>query len=190
MEDTLHDINNPLAVDIKAGDKKAFTRLYNQYADQLYHTAYNILRNREVCEDVVQEVFIKLWDKHQTLEIRHIKAYLYAAVRNGVLMVIRNGKVNVSVAELEALAGPDSPLDHVLQKELIHSLEREISTLPKKCREIFCLSRKEGLSNKEIADSLKISVKTVENQLTIALRRLRAGLGEYLWAVVMLLKII
>src|SRR5690606_27010073 len=96
------------------------------------------------------------------------------------LMVIRSGKIHVYIDELKELVVADGSPEPMAERALKETIDRSVSRLPEKCREIFTLSRDEQLSHKEIAKQLNISVKTVESQMTIALRRLLSSLQEYL----------
>lgn len=172
---------------LQEGDVLCFEKIYGKYSSKLYSAAYNILRDTQVCEDIVQELFIDLWTKREKLHIQNLTSYLYTAVRNKVLMTIRSGKVVLELEVVEMLVSEYDADNGVLQKELQANLEKGISELPEKCREVFVLSRKEQLSHKEIANLLNISVKTVENHLTIALRRLRASMADFLLLLISLL---
>lgn len=172
---------------IKQGDKQAFSTVYHQYAAPLYHAAYAILKDREACEDIIQELFTDLWTKRQQLDIRHLKAYLYRSVKNNVLMTIRSGRINVQTDELEEAIEARAASDSIIEKELRQAIDKNVAQLPEQCRTIYMLSRDEQLSHKEIAHQLSISAKTVENQITIALRRLRSSLGDAITILLLLL---
>ncbi|GEP98029.1 RNA polymerase sigma-70 factor [Chitinophaga cymbidii] len=165
---------------IRQDDAGAFEAVYNKYAAQLFHAAHAILKDREACEDIIQELFTDLWSKRHRLLIHNLKAYLFAATRNNVLMTIRSGKVKVNISELEQLVEQSTAADAVTEKELLQCIDRNVAQLPQKCRTIFILSREQKLSHKEIASYLNISSKTVENQMTIALKRLRSSLGDFM----------
>jgi RNA polymerase sigma-70 factor (family 1) len=164
--------DDDLVEGLHAGNVIFFEAIYSRYASKLYAAAYNILRNKEVCEDLIQELFIDLWTKRNQLLISKLNAYLYTSVRNKSLMVLRSGRI--------MLVDDYATDDLVIQNEIKESLEREVSALPPKCREIFVLSRKEQLSHKEIGSLLNISVKTVENQINTALKRLKASMVDFL----------
>lgn len=165
---------------IRQDDAGAFEAVYNKYAAQLFHAAHAILKDRETCEDIIQELFTDLWTKRHKLAIRNLKAYLFTATKNNVLMSIRSGKVKIDITELEQLVEGSAASDGVMEKELLQCIDRNVAQLPQKCRTIFILSREEKLSHKEIASQLNISCKTVENQMTIALKRLRSSLGDFM----------
>jgi RNA polymerase sigma-70 factor (family 1) len=164
---------------LKADDEAALTMIYRRYWASLFKAAYNILKDRQACEDIIQELFIKLWDCRNEVEISiSLKAYLYASVRYGVYRQIRTGSVKSEIFDdlIERLHTPaiHNSIEH---KELLLQINQVIDTLPEKCREVYKLSREECLSHKEIALQLNISTKTVENHLTKALRQLRGSLG-------------
>jgi RNA polymerase sigma-70 factor (family 1) len=172
--------DDDLVEGLHAGNVIFFEAIYSRYASKLYAAAYNILRNKEVCEDLIQELFIDLWTKRNQLLISKLNAYLYTSVRNKSLMVLRSGRITLDLEVISMLVDDYATDDLVIQNEIKESLEREVSALPPKCREIFVLSRKEQLSHKEIGSLLNISVKTVENQINTALKRLKASMVDFL----------
>jgi RNA polymerase sigma-70 factor (family 1) len=165
---------------LRADDRKAFELLYNRYSSKIYHVAYNLFRDKDVCEDLVQELFIDLWAKRNQLNITSVEWYLKVAIKNRVLMYIRTQKATLDLSAIAMLTEKYTADSKLMQNDISSILENNVERLPEKCRQIFQLSRKEYLSNKEIASRLNISIKTVENQITIALRYLRTGLTDYL----------
>ena len=158
------------------GDQTALASIYHEYWQPLFISAYNILKDRKACEDIVQEIFLHLWLKRAHLQVREsLKVYLLAATRYQVFRHIRKAAVRGEFELLEErlTALPD---DLLLLKDLVRMVDEVVAGLPQKCRIVYQLSREESLSHKEIADRLNISIKTVENQITIALRRLRHSL--------------
>lgn len=165
---------------IRENDLGAFERIYNKYWSKLYLSAYNIIRDRQVAEDVTQEVLVNLWMKRANLKLTSLNAYLYTSVRYQVFNVIRSGKVRADLFnKLEELFSNNGGEELLSEKEINRLLEQGVAELPEKCRQIFIMSRKEHLSTKEIAERLGIAPKTVENQLTVALNRLRKTLGDF-----------
>jgi len=181
-----HNLNSDqqIIARLKAGDKVAFDQIYFGHAEALYKFAYNILRDEDECTDTVQEVFVWLWKNKERLEITDLRRYLTAAVKYRLSRTIQRSKRR---SEILASSGEfnDSVTDHSLElKELKHAISQFIDTLPPRAKEIFYLSRNEYLSNKEIAARLQISEKTVENQMTISLRKLKLTLGKMsFWSV-------
>ncbi len=176
---------NILISGLHKGSEEAFTRLYHLYVSELYLYANNVLKDPTAAEDIVQELFISIWNSREQLQIHtSLKAYLYTANRYLILKTIRNREKEEQLFEhLEQKIWGSADIENELyRKELDHRIAALTAELPDKCREIYLLSREHQLSNKEIADKLGISVKTVENQMTIALRKLRKGMG-YLLAI-------
>lgn len=171
---------------IRQDDRTAFELVYDRYWSKLYISAYKILRNRQGSEDIVQEVLVQLWLKRYTQQIESLNAYLYTAIRFQVFKTIRDGKVRESLfSEIEESKIDVHAADDFLSFDIDRKLNESLAELPDKCREIFSLSRKEQLSTKEIALRLGISTKTVENQMTIAIRKLKASMGEvFFWLAV------
>lgn len=169
---------------VRRDDRIAFEEIYFRYWKKLYISAYQILRDSPASEDIIQEIFIQLWQKRSSNAIDNPVAYLFTAVRFQVFKAIRDGKSRNDLSiQAEEFFERNKIEDHIHEKELDKRLEESIATLPEKCREIFIMSRKEHLSVKEIAERLNISPKTVENQITIALRKIRANMGDLLfWA--------
>ncbi|RZK51952.1 MAG: RNA polymerase sigma-70 factor [Pedobacter sp.] len=167
---------------IKKDDKKAFDIIYDRYWSKLYLSAYNILRNKEVVEDCLHEIFINLWIRRDIVEISNLNNYLLKSVRFQVFKSIRDGKSRVDlfeeIVDLNTLSNVEGLIN---EKEINGRLDMSIDKLPPKCKEIFILSRKMNLSGKEIAHKLGISEKTVENQITIALKKIRPSLGEFMF---------
>ncbi|MCC8409303.1 RNA polymerase sigma-70 factor [Mucilaginibacter sp. UR6-1] len=165
---------------IKLDDRGAFEMLYNRYSAKVFHVAYNLFRDKYVCEDLVQELFTDLWFKRYHLHINSLPGYLKVAIKNRVLVYIRTQKATIDIDTIDRMMEQYSADSKLVQNDIARLLDEGIAGLPEKCRQVFLLSRKEYLSNKEIAQRLNISVKTVENQMTIALRYLRTGLTDYL----------
>ncbi|NHE57284.1 RNA polymerase sigma-70 factor [Cyclobacterium plantarum] len=164
-------------------DRKAFDTIYERYWKRLYRYAFKILEDQLACEDIVQEVFLSLWESAQSKEIVHLEAYLFRAVKFQVLNMIRNLK-QTSDLETIFLHLPDQlGADHFVKYEEVDNiLKRSVHALPEKCKEVFRLSRDAELSNQEIAMLMNISVRTVEAHLYKALKSIKKNLGQiYVW---------
>lgn len=172
---------------MKGDDVQAFEQIYRKYAPSLFHAAFNILKDTQVCEDLIQDLFISLWVKRDGLAIISLKSYLFRATKNNVLMYIRSHHVQLDISELEVLCSHVSSSDLLLTNELQDSLNQSLDQLPEKCRKIFEMSRFRQLSHKEIATELNISVKTVENQIGIALKRLKILLKDFTYLIILFL---
>jgi len=173
---------------IKQGDVAAFEELYKQYYIFLCLIAEHIVRNPSDAEEIVSDVFVKLWNIREKIEIiTSIKAYLVKAVHNTSINFLERSKISDKLtdcldnSDYKLLAwDSDYPLGQLYEKEIMNILDRGINTLPDACRQIFILSRNENMKYSEIADKLGISVNTVKTQMKIALVRLREILKDYL----------
>ena len=170
---------------IKQGDQIAFRHLFYQYADSLERFITYYIHDREKSQDLVLDIFTYIWENRQNFEIKlTLKAYLFRAARNKSFTYIRDKKIPVYLEEMEGMEIVQNYDSELELQELHHLIEEAVSLLPDKCREIFRKSREENLTNKEIAGQLHISEKTVEGQITIALKKIRIHLGDsysYLW---------
>ncbi len=167
---------------LKLDDETALAVIYKRYWELLYTSAYHVLKDSHACEDIIQELFIKLWNNRHQLQIMFsLRAYLYACIRYEVYRQIRKGPVRANLFDeaLNHIRSPDA-YDSMEYKELSTKVRSIVDALPEKCREVYKLSREECLSHKEIASQLNISTKTVENHLTRALRYLRTSIGGIL----------
>ena len=157
-----------------------FEEMYKVHYKMLRNAAENIIGDADAAHDVVQDVFIKLWNrKDEIAVILNKKAYLFKSVINASITYLENNKNKTSLGDLklEASGRTDSP---VLIKELESKIQFALNALPPKCKAIFVLSRFDGLKNKEISDYLGLSIKTVENQMGIALKKMKEDLKHYL----------
>lgn len=173
---------------IKSNDRKSFEAIFFKYNEVLFEHAYRILHDREVCMDIVQEIFVWLWTNREILEINSLKPYLLAAVKFQVANYMRRNKIQSSyLSHLEYVLSNSPVIEfHAEVKEMKDLIQHLIELLPEKCRHVFILSRQEFLSNKEIALKLNISEKTVEMHITLALKRLRVGLRDYMHLLLLL----
>lgn len=161
-------------------DSTHFEMLYRQYFSMLVGFAYQYVEDSGNSEDIVQEVFSKVWSQSDTLEIRtNIKSYLFGAVRNACLNHLRHQKVKQAHEQQTIQIGTEKE-DFMEMDELQEKLEEALDQLPEKRRQIFELSRFEGKKYHEIAEELNISVKTVETQMGRSLKVLREVLRSYL----------
>lgn len=169
-------------IDIKT--ESGFKKVYYKYYASLFNTANKIINNREAAEDMVQEVFLKLWEIRENLQIStSIRSYLTRAVINTSLNYLKKSK---RIVDLEGVPQNKADLNmndtelSISYNEINKKLNQIISTLPPKCQMVFTLSRFEGMSNQQIADQMGITKKTVENQLNKALSKLREQLRPYI----------
>lgn len=162
-------------------DKNSFELLFRENYAELVNFGFKYVKDQDVAEELVQSMFLNLWEKSAKIEIRtSIKSYMFGAVRNAALNHIKHQKVTQSYADAHQHLGVSNHDDPLEYDELKEKIDMALQRIPEKCREIFELSRFEGKRYKEIAEELGISLKTVENQMGKALRILREELGEYL----------
>lgn len=163
---------------------KGFEALYKNLYTPLYRYAMGLLADEMQSEEVVQDVFMRLWQQRLDINIEtNIQAYLYRAVHNQIMNLLNHEKVKdkyKTYAKNRTAQYAESPAQTVYAKELKSKIEAALKKIPEKCSVIFHLSRQEELSYKEIAQRLDISIKTVENQMSKALKIMREELQAYL----------
>ena len=160
-----------------------FEQVFKNHFKSLHGYAISIVKDETSAEEIVQNVFYKLWEKREKLEIRQsLKAYLYSAVYNESINYLKHVKVEAAYQKHETITnnGLENRSDPAAHKELQLKIDGAINELPEKCRTIFQLSRFEDMKYRAIAAHLGISVKTVETQMGKALRQLRSKLSEFL----------
>jgi RNA polymerase sigma-70 factor (ECF subfamily) len=176
---------------LSKGEEWALDNLFRAHYTYLCQAVFRVLGDRNLAEDLVQEVFYEVWRKRATLTINQsLRAYLKRAAVNRTLNYIRDQRLIVddeSAMPFDLASDQVGAVAQLEAEELQTQIEAAISDLPERCRLIFGLSRFEEMSNKEIAAQLAISVKTVENQMTKALRLLREKLTPYMMMVLLVL---
>ena len=164
---------------IRNGDGTTFQVIFNAYYPVLTVFARKFLDDHDLAEEVVQDMFVQLYEKRDSIRIQtSLKSYLYQSVRNGCLNRIKQDKIHRKHhEEILKSSGEDAGwTDHMVEAELEQKIYRIISGLPPRCKEIFLMSRQDDLTNREISEKLNISVRTVENQITRALKALREAI--------------
>ena len=160
-----------------------FENLYKQHYQALVNFAMNMVNDNNAAKDIVQEVFIRLWNRREEIEFGpYIKRYLFKAVTNTSLDHLQSNKKRLQIFQTLINKNPiirDVPTE-MEKKEFQNKVREAIDKLPPKCKVIFILSKHEGKKYKEIAAELNISIKTVENQMGIALKRVREDLKKYM----------
>jgi RNA polymerase sigma-70 factor, ECF subfamily len=161
----------------------SFELLFKQHYTELCRYALKLTRNEEVAEEIVQEVFVNFWERRDDINITYsVKSYLVASVRNRSINYLKLQlpkelkKEEVADTGLSADLSSSASIEY---NELYAIVQKAIDLLPDRCKVIFVLSREEGLTYQEIADKLELSIKTVENQMSIALKKLRQSIGPY-----------
>lgn len=167
---------------IKKGDEKAFETLFHQYYSYLCLYASKIIENDIAAEEIVQGFFVGFWEKREKLNIEtSVKNYLFRSVKNLCLNFIQHNKTKLRHAQSILSDAKNNQIaeDNFIEIDLAEKIEESIQSLPEKRREIFKLSRHDGLKYREIAEKLNISIKTVETQMSLAIKTLREKLKNY-----------
>ncbi len=165
---------------ISKGSEADFNSLFDRYYTPLCFFGNRHLNDMDLSRSVVQDVFIDLWEKRDKLKINYsVKSYLYNAVRNRSIDYLRKEKVIIPLSDSLGDLQEAPFQDLVEEAELNNRINSTINKLPERCREVFVLCRFEGLKYAEIAEKMNISVKTVEMQMGIALKKLRKSLSDY-----------
>ncbi|MCK5208094.1 MAG: RNA polymerase sigma-70 factor [Cyclobacteriaceae bacterium] len=172
-----------LVIQLKDGNQASYKALYSRYAPKLFAFSRKYLQSREDAEEIVQEVFLRIWEKKDNIdENQSFSSYVIQAAKHRIFNGFRKN-VNkqaymdfLMYADRASINFTELDVDY---NEIKQKAEHAISAMPPKRQEIFRLSREMGLKNKEIAEKLQISIKTVENQMGQALKYLREELSEY-----------
>lgn len=167
---------------LNSNSEEAFEKLFRLYYGFLCKTVYRVIPDKLIAEDLAQEVFYELWRKKDQLKINvSLKAYLRQSASNRALNYIRDQRMKFTDQEKlpEAQSQQLNSLQQLQVNELQELINKSIAGLPERCRIVFSLSRFEEKSYKEIAELLDISVKTVENQISKALKVLREKIGPH-----------
>jgi RNA polymerase sigma-70 factor (ECF subfamily) len=177
--------HSDLLSSLKNGEVNSFEIIYDRFANRLYQYTFRRVRNREVTEEIVQEIFVSLWKKRETLEITlSLDAWLFGAAKFSILTYIRSERVRRRyLAHFTQFARQyfDNSSEELMDlKDLHENIENTISQLPEKCRTVFRLSRMEHEPIPRIAERMNISQRTVENYLSQALKHLRTSLSQLL----------
>jgi RNA polymerase sigma-70 factor (ECF subfamily) len=168
---------NELLKLVAEGDKNAFTQIYNNYRNKIYSIAIELTESSAIAEEIVQDVFLKIWVKRESLhEVEHFRAYLFTTTRNYVFTALKRIARKESI-EVNAMEG--APLyyhdteNRVLNNEYTRILQAAIDRLPEQQRQVYNLIKKEGLKREEAAAALHLSPETVKTHLAQAMRSVR-----------------
>ena len=184
MEENIIHNENELLLRIAAGDEKSFRILFDLYRDHVYTKAYYFLKNFAQAEDILQEVFLKIWKNRTELsEIQNFKGFLNVVTRNMIFSYLRKTASQTLLIEKLRMESGTEVVPHVIKhldnKELYDSLQRAMSLLTRKQKQVFELSRIEGLSHAEIAEHLNMNRETVKKHVTDALRTIRSSMNTF-----------
>ena len=170
---------------VSEGNSDAFRTLYMHYYDRLFQFAMMFLRSEPASEDVVEDVFYNLWkDRHMLTSIPNFHPYIYQAIRNGCLNVLKSGYISkrddIPETELQVSISTHTPLDELSYKELHKAVKEAITALPEHCRIIFKMAKEDEMSHREIAEALDVKVCTVERQILIAKAKIKEAIQPFL----------
>jgi RNA polymerase sigma-70 factor (ECF subfamily) len=183
--------NKEMTADLINEHEAVFEQLFKKHFRELHAYAFTLLKDWDVAEEIVQSLFLKLWEKNEWTHIQtSIKSYLYKSVYHESLNYIRRQKVQLKYQTSTAYAmknDTDDAAGKLKMSELEHHLNNALGKLPEKCRAIFQLSRFQELKYQEIANQLDISIKTVETHMGKALRILRKEMKEFLPLIALML---
>jgi RNA polymerase sigma-70 factor (family 1) len=163
-------------------DTQAYKQLFLLFYPSLVSFAVSIIKSREVSEEIVSDVFVKIWEKrHQLDKVENLSYYLFTAVKNKCLNQLNNQKnkvgleINDTVFEFKSLY--HDPEQKMISAEMISQIQKAIQELPPRCRLIFKLVKEEGLKYKEAAQLMQLSVKTIENQMSLAFKKIGTAIN-------------
>lgn len=166
----------------KKGDVEAFDTIYHNYSKKLFHFALGLVKDKDISEDLVQEVFVKLWEKRDQVDPNlNFDNYIFTITYNSIRKFFRNQSTETKAMDLLLKDSPEhieSIYGTVIYNEMLDRASKIVETLPTKRKIVYKLSRQEGMKIKEIADKLDISTRTAENHLAKALKYLREELSD------------
>ncbi|MDB4582582.1 RNA polymerase sigma-70 factor [Draconibacterium sp.] len=166
---------------IASGNQETFKHLMEQFADDLFFFAKSFIRNSEVAEEIVSDVFVKIWKNRTELNrIKNLKSYLFICVKNGCLSHLRKTR-NEKVVFIDEFTNfqflpVEGPETDLINKEAINKIYQAIEILPPKCKVAFTLAKINGLRHKEIAEVMGVSEKTVNNHIVSAIKKITSAL--------------
>ncbi len=175
---------------LKEGNENAYVYLVKTYHNLLFNYALGLTNDRAMAQDLLQEVFLDIWENREKLNVNYsLKRYIYKMIYNKFINQYHKNKA-LSLLEQVYMEGINEAIDDKnadVLKQKINIVAKNIDLLPTKCKQTFLLSKKEGLTNLEIADHLDLSIKTVEGHLTQAYRLLRKSIGSQIKNIFILL---
>jgi RNA polymerase sigma-70 factor, ECF subfamily len=169
--------------------KRVIGELFKTYYSPMCKAAFNIIPDKSLCEDIAQNIFMKLYESNIYQKIDYPQSFFKRSAVNAAIDLYRkqNRNVFVDLDDMSKIEYEDEEFDLINEKELLaDKIKEAINILPEKCRVIFILKRTEGYTNKEIAEELGISIKTVENQTTKAFKMLKDKLGPLLFLILLI----
>ncbi|MEQ8685571.1 MAG: RNA polymerase sigma-70 factor [Imperialibacter sp.] len=181
--------DNELLEAFQRGEKDAFIVIYERFWNRIFLIAYKSTRNKEVSEDLVQNLFLKLWDKRDLLHIKQIEAYLHSSIRNSAIDYIHSQLVRNKYLDYLKVSPPvnENNTDRMMAvSDLSNLIEEGLTQLPEKSRSIFRMNRLDHSPVEEIAQKLKISEKAVQYHLTKSLKVMRLYLKSIIFSLLLI----
>lgn len=178
-----------LLIRLRSGDEAAFRVIYERYWKKLYCVARRKIESLDAVEELVQDIFLKLWERRRELRIEQLDAYLFTAVRYATINHIKSTLIHeryVDYAYVHLPEGSSTTEDQMDLEELIEAVDKQLNDLPEKTSQIFRLNRLECKSIKEISAQLQVPERTVEYHLSQAIKALRVYLRDYILPVILL----
>ncbi|MCE5348203.1 MAG: RNA polymerase sigma-70 factor [Bacteroidales bacterium] len=176
MTDQDH-IKRQLILKLKTGEKEAFRELFNMLGPKIYRFALAYLKNKSDAEDIMHDVFLKIWEKRDHIDTsQNVKAYIFKIAINSIYDFIRKKNLEKAFADFTRenfQPGDETLWNKVIWNDMLSKLNPLVEQMPEQRKTIFLMSREEGLSNQQIADKLSLSKRTVENQLYRATQYLK-----------------
>ncbi len=182
MESEPKDQERQLVEQLKSGSKEAFRSLFDAFGPKIHAFALSYLKNKPDAEELLQEVFLKLWEIRATLDSsKNIKSFLFKICINLIYDSIRRKNIEQAYLDYSGknlTSSGDNTWHEVIYNDMLNNLQQLVNSMPEQRRRIFRLSKEEGLSNEEIAGQLNLSQRTVENQLYRAVSFLKEKFGS------------
>ncbi|MCH7409173.1 sigma-70 family RNA polymerase sigma factor [Belliella sp. DSM 111904] len=168
----------------RSGDKEAFSMIFDRHWEELIKYANNTLENQDDAEDLVQELFLNLWEKHQSFPAlqNDLRSYLFASLRKKILKLFRDQGIKRKHLDylISSYDRAENPVKDLMYDELIHVIKSKLSSLPLKEQQVFILHELEGYSTREISEMHQVSEQTVRNQAATANKKLSPFLTRLL----------
>lgn len=161
---------------LKQKDHQAFEVIFSRYWKSMFDYAFKIFRDETICQDIVQEIFVRLWDQAENLNIGNLEAYLIQSVKYGIANHFRSVKFEKEHLDVLENLSAERNLQDIEIREMEYQILSKVDSFSPKCREVFVMSRFDHFSNREIADILNLSVHTVEKHISNGLKILRENL--------------
>jgi RNA polymerase sigma-70 factor (family 1) len=173
--------NQLLLREFKKGNQKAFRKLFDLFWGPMFLNARSIVSNADIAKDIVQNIWVDLWQKREHLEIRNFEPYIFRAVNNGCFKHLRDNKFDTIqlevITSLHLTSKSNVENQHDLEETQI-VIEKSLNQMTPRCQQVFRLSRMEEVSNEEISLRLGISKRSVENQISLALKSIKHNLSN------------